>query len=817
MPVRRSDSLRSADSSQRRVSFNRAVHVKRIPRGQAPPAPALAVDQEGRLLPLPVRREKAPRSALELAREARKVLQQADSVSCTASSPSGVPIRPPRTPKTPPPPTSSQEEFRSRTLPYRRAHRGRIVVDLGNEVIYAQVVVSGQGSGVNKQTVHTSVKPPPSDEDEGLEIDAAYRPRHPNGYSVNLRNERNVSSTATSSSRLINEVNGGYNQSRVQQASTNVTRVNLNGRRIHDSTSGTTNNVPNGRSSSSNNTTERYYYSGDRRSQSPAMASARLVQQAADRSRDLPASSVLIRHWANSSQDKRSNGSSNTYQRKPRRRLDMEEDTDQDQRAREKQPLVNNKVVVEKEKKKRKMKMKNPFARDKKSPPPIREEQVTTRYSEYKGSNLHLKRTGSDSSRETPASHGPSDTDQGPWDEVDTATDYSRHRILDRSSSNPVHRQQRGPAPRGPSPVVRKSSGESASSLARSEPAINTRASKSSGGAASWFKSLDRLTFRTNKANKAAAAAASADTKKKEEAKNQKNLRFFGDTDQESVISTAHHHASAPAPQRQYRSNQNSRYQTSLAGRSSSSGARRGVQLRQSRQSASPNSSEDSENATTEGDSSLQSQRSVYLHAAAVGDIPGPGGPRRAISREELSSTSGRLQPQTRTLSRSISVLAPWRPRHYRNDAPEIHYDNESTATLRPNSATKPPRAPRSKMSAQSMESLHGSGSSPERARSTSRHRSSKAPAPQPPTSKSSNRMQQQQHHHRSGGTAVSRSASMPKDSRLAGWFRRKKLGSKETNTNNLSAGETTTTLQANHRNVNRATLNQVQVPQYCS
>jgi hypothetical protein len=198
------------------------------------------------------------------------------------------------------------------------------------------------------------------------------------------------------------------------------------------------------------------------------------------------------------------------------------------------------------------------------------------------------------------------------------------------------------------------------------------------------------------------------------------------------VISTAVH--AAPAPQRQYRSNQNSRYQTSLAGRSSSSGARRGVQLRQSRQSASPNSSEDSENATTEGDSSLQSQRSVYLHAAAVGDIPGPG-PRRAISREELSS-AGRLQPQTRTLSRSISVLAPWRPRHYRNENPEIHYDNESTNTLRPNSATKPPRAPRSKMSAQSMESLHNSGSSPERARSNSRHRSSKAPAPQPPTSK---------------------------------------------------------------------------------
>jgi len=48
-----------------------------------------------------------------------------------------------------------------------------------------------------------------------------------------------------------------------------------------------------------------------------------------------------------------------------------------------------------------------------------------------------------------------------------------------------------------------------------------------------------------------------------------------------------------------------------------------------------------------------------------VGDIPGPprsqrsGVTRRAQSREELSSTGGTLhplQPQTRTVSRSISV-----------------------------------------------------------------------------------------------------------------------------------------------------------------
>lgn len=53
-----------------------------------------------------------------------------------------------------------------------------------------------------------------------------------------------------------------------------------------------------------------------------------------------------------------------------------------------------------------------------------------------------------------------------------------------------------------------------------------------------------------------------------------------------------------------------------------------------------------------------------------VGDIPGPGylrNGRRAASREELASnSSSRIQPQVKTLSRSFSVLAPWRPRHYR-------------------------------------------------------------------------------------------------------------------------------------------------------
>lgn len=53
-----------------------------------------------------------------------------------------------------------------------------------------------------------------------------------------------------------------------------------------------------------------------------------------------------------------------------------------------------------------------------------------------------------------------------------------------------------------------------------------------------------------------------------------------------------------------------------------------------------------------------------------MGDIPGPDylrNGRRAASREELASnSSSRIQPQVKTLSRSFSVLAPWKPRHYR-------------------------------------------------------------------------------------------------------------------------------------------------------
>lgn len=77
------------------------------------------------------------------------------------------------------------------------------------------------------------------------------------------------------------------------------------------------------------------------------------------------------------------------------------------------------------------------------------------------------------------------------------------------------------------------------------------------------------------------------------------------------------------------------------------------------------------------------SQRSVvYLHATTVGEIPQPyvvTTRKKAASRDDLSSAprSKSLTPQTRTVSRSVSVLAPWKPKHLR-DGYEINYSQQN-------------------------------------------------------------------------------------------------------------------------------------------
>ncbi|CAG0879010.1 unnamed protein product [Darwinula stevensoni] len=143
-------------------------------------------------------------------------------------------------------------------------------------------------------------------------------------------------------------------------------------------------------------------------------------------------------------------------------------------------------------------------------------------------------------------------------------------------------------------------------------------------------------------------------------------------------------------------------------------------------------SSESEQGSQLSRPSGSQSSRSVYLHAAAVADIP-PGGAFRgrnggdggtmSRSQEDLWDRPGGLK-KTKAVTRSLSLLAPWKPRHYR-ETKEVDYSSPSPGEGRP------PRPPRKKEN-------------------------------HPVTPRTVN---------------VKRHQSMPKDSRLAGWFRKRDRG----------------------------------------
>jgi hypothetical protein len=183
---------------------------------------------------------------------------------------------------------------------------------------------------------------------------------------------------------------------------------------------------------------------------------------------------------------------------------------------------------------------------------------------------------------------------------------------------------------------------------------------------------------------------------------------------------------------------------------------------------------------------SAESQRSVYLHATTVADIPVTGqvhgrtaaqqlqAARRhkAQSREDMSALSGATgstlrRTQTRQISRSYSVLAPWKPRHYR-DKYEITYSNQqqpggqSAPAMVIGDVGKPPRAPVRRREDVIVESED----SAEVYRPSAAVGQRQTAAAGTATATSS----------KSGGTSVSRSSTMPKNSKLmAGWFRKKK------------------------------------------
>ncbi|CAH1979764.1 unnamed protein product [Acanthoscelides obtectus] len=232
----------------------------------------------------------------------------------------------------------------------------------------------------------------------------------------------------------------------------------------------------------------------------------------------------------------------------------------------------------------------------------------------------------------------------------------------------------------------------SGSSRRRSSPSGSTsrdhhrvaKSQVSSNGHNNWFKSLDRLAHR--KKSKKEDPILTSGTESDHPSPSKKNLRFFGDTDLESNDSIRHR----GVPQRSKLNGLRGRSQSTKELHNISEEIRgtdmlrrreghRPREMSRERDRARRRKNEvSSVESSTEGDSSQQSQRSiVYLHAATVGDIPGPANlrnGRRAASREELASnSSSRIQPQVKTLSRSFSVLAPWRPRHPK-EAMDIDY-----------------------------------------------------------------------------------------------------------------------------------------------
>ncbi|XP_020300858.1 uncharacterized protein LOC109864240 isoform X2 [Pseudomyrmex gracilis] len=286
----------------------------------------------------------------------------------------------------------------------------------------------------------------------------------------------------------------------------------------------------------------------------------------------------------------------------------------------------------------------------------LTDDEVTMRYREYRGDQLRSAKSARDLG---------SDINQ---------EDYSQRRRLSTPSGSPSPpRPTRLSRSTGTLTREEESFCESSNTLTRDN---QSQEAERKG----WFKSLSRK----NKSN-----STSVDKKPRipeseilttgtedEEASSapervsvQKNLRFFGDTDQESVSSN--------------RDRRNKRVDDHACSRRDVNTNRHNLGIisapRKSRLAESALSSGES----TTGDSSQQSQNSqrsqrsvVYLHAATVGEIPGPNERRRAASREELNRP---LQSHTRTVSRSVSVLAPWKPRHYREPF-EINYDQQQHA-----------------------------------------------------------------------------------------------------------------------------------------
>ncbi|XP_063218054.1 uncharacterized protein LOC134528393 [Bacillus rossius redtenbacheri] len=527
--------------------------------------------------------------------------------------------------------------------------------------------------------------------------------------------------------------------------SSNVTRVDLNGPSDDEEADDSLHRRPGAaklRSSYSKEVT------GD------SFVSARLVKEHKRTAEAMPSSTVLIRHFAP--------GRGSPDDPQERRRKQEDEGPGRDWRAEKHAKRADehdSKEVAAKTKeeppRKEEKKKKDPAEvkpADKKSESKkVKKKQVTAmdkmRQLFSRGDTKTLKKSKKKEEKQR------EDQGRGDPEEDPLTTRYSEYKgsgAEDRTTSRASRRLSSDAE-------EQQELGRSRDRLATPSPAPQHAATlgrrdKSGGKDSSWFKSLDRT--------KAKSSRTKAESAAEEAQPGGKSLRFFGDSDADSA---------------------------SAGGRRPRSGDRlqvpseRGPRGRQQRSAGDVGTS--SAESTTEGDSSQQSQKSVvYLHAATVGDIPTSSTvarrQHRAQSREELSSH--RLQPHSRTVSRSISVLAPWRPRH--PDDVEVHYESET-----PRGSGKPPKVPaprtatmtKKKVSkAASVESLSRHGQAPAKRRdlSTSVESLSRRPQHGRPAEPANSRSYR-------GGAArkigdgkksgqLARSASMPKDTRSSGWFK---------------------------------------------
>ena len=202
--------------------------------------------------------------------------------------------------------------------------------------------------------------------------------------------------------------------------------------------------------------------------------------------------------------------------------------------------------------------------------------------------------------------------------------------------------------------------------------------------------------------------------------------RYFGDSDAESRpsrITSNGDYRSLPNRSSRASANRqamhNKRFGKGTRRISPSAGGSAGSSLQSSESEADSRHGSHVSRVSKASHVSTESNRSVYLHATAVADIP--------VHRDSEDAPSERqMSRETKKVSRSFSLVAPWKPRHYREKF-DVEYDRDGKHENNRGRSALPPRPPR-------------------------RH------APEPIDPKK-----------------VSRSQSVYKDSKLAGWLRRRR------------------------------------------